>query len=245
MLKLFEDRLLLPTDATIGLDRSVVIVIKSLHKRLVYAFARRGFLCNNNKMKTQLFIDGENFLYKIEDSLIKQGISKSKLRLENIDLKKLLTLALPDTKIDILHYYAAKLRFHNESPQKSKELILKQRILKTNLEKQGFTFILAGNVRPQVVKVDGKSKTIFKEKGVDVRIAVDLVAQSCDKNIKTAILCSSDSDLQPAIAEVRKRGIEVIYLGFENNPNKGLTYTTNRTILFRNSEIVQVVPLMQ
>lgn len=68
---------------------------------------------------------------------------------------------------------------------------------------------------------------------------------SCDKHIDTAILCSSDSDLQPAVAEARKRDIEVIYLGFENNPNKGLTYTTNRTILFRNSEIVQVVPLLK
>lgn len=55
---------------------------------------------------------------------------------------------------------------------------------------------------------------------------------------KTIILCSSDSDLQPAIAEVKKRGVEVIYLGFENKPNKGLTYTTSRTILLRNSEVI-------
>lgn len=61
---------------------------------------------------------------------------------------------------------------------------------------------------------------------------------ACDKELKTAILCSSDSDLQPAIAELRKRNIEVIYLGFENQPNKGLTFTTNRTILIRNSEVL-------
>jgi len=28
-------------------------------------------------------------------------------------------------------------------------------------------------------------------------------------------------------------------LGFEVNPNKGLTYTTNRTILIRNSEVLE------
>lgn len=114
-------------------------------------------------MKAQLFIDGENFIYKIEESLIKQGVNKYKIRVENIDLSKLIQFALPDIKIDKLNYYSAKLQFHKDSPSKSKELILKQRILKTNLEKQGFNFILAGNVRPQVVKVDGKSKTIFKE----------------------------------------------------------------------------------
>lgn len=193
-------------------------------------------------MKAQLFIDGENFLYKIEDSLARQGKSKYKYSLENIDILKLVDFALPDFKINKLRFYSAKLRFHQESAEKSKELILKQRVLKTNLEKQGFEFVVAGNVLAQAVKIDGKTKIIFKEKGVDVRIAVDLVSLSCDKTIDTAIICSSDSDLQPAIAEIRKRGIEVIYLGFENSPNKGLTYTTNRTILFRNSEIAQVVP---
>lgn len=196
-------------------------------------------------MRAQLFVDGENFIYKIEDSLIKQGIDKDKISVENIDLKKLIKFAFPDLKINKSCYYSAKLQFHKDSAKKSKELILKQRILKTTLEKQGFDFILAGNVRPQLVKVDGKSKTIFKEKGVDVRIAVDLVSLCCDKDIDVAILCSSDSDLQPAVAEARKRGIEVIYLGFENSPNKGLTYTTNRTILFRNNEIAQVVPLIK
>jgi uncharacterized LabA/DUF88 family protein len=65
-----------------------------------------------------------------------------------------------------------------------------------------------------------------------------LVTNACDKTIKTAILCSSDSDLQPAVRETTKRGIEIIYLGFEINPNKGLSYTTSRTILIRNSEVL-------
>ena len=92
--------------------------------------------------------------------------------------------------------------------------------------------------------MNGKTKTIFREKGVDVRLAVDLVSLSCDKSIDRAIICSSDSDLQPAIAETRKRGVEVIYLGFENSPNKGLTFTTHRTVLFRNSEIAQAIPIL-
>ena len=196
-------------------------------------------------MKTYLFIDGENFIYKIEESIESQGISKHSVNIVNIDLKKLIALALPEYKLERKNFYSAKLQVHPETLTKSKKLILQQRILKTNLEKQGFEFILAGKVMPQVIKIDGKTKTIFKEKGVDVRIAVDLVSLSCDKKMETAIICSSDSDLQPAIAEVRKRGVEVIYLGFENTPNKGLTYTANKTVLFRNSEIKQVVPLKQ
>lgn len=137
-------------------------------------------------------------------------------------------------------YYSAKIRFHNENPEQSKKLILKQRIQKSNLEKSGIKVVIGGNVRPQTIQINGKKNTIFHEKGVDVQIAVDLVANACDHKIKTAILCSSDSDLQPAVKEARSRGIEIIYLGFENLPNKGLSYTTNRTILIRNSEVMDV-----
>lgn len=196
---------------------------------------------------TYLFIDGENFLFKIENALIQEGCAKDKIDSIHINLSKLLALTISDVKITKSIFYAAKLREYREFPEtlkKSKELIFKQRILKTSLEKQGFEFILAGNVRPQIVSFNSKSRVTFKEKGVDVRIAVDLVSLSCDKVIKKAVICSSDSDLQPAIAEARKRGVEVVYLGFESNPNKGLMYTTNKTILFRNSEIKQCVPLL-
>ncbi len=44
-------------------------------------------------------------------------------------------------------FYAARLKEYKETIKKSKELIAIQRRLKTNLEKQGFDFIIAGNVR--------------------------------------------------------------------------------------------------
>ncbi|MGI6335340.1 MAG: NYN domain-containing protein [Minisyncoccales bacterium] len=80
---------------------------------------------------------------------------------------------------------------------------------------------------------------MFKEKGVDVRIGVDMIALACDKKFDSIILGSSDSDLQPAIKEVIKRGVECIYLGFETKPNKGMTCKTSRTILIRNSEVLK------
>jgi len=86
---------------------------------------------------------------------------------------------------------------------------------------------------------NGKKILVFKEKGVDVKIAVDMVSSSCDKKTKEIILASSDSDLQPAIKEVRARKIMCVYLGFESQPNKGLSYSTNRTILIRNSEVLE------
>jgi uncharacterized LabA/DUF88 family protein len=192
-----------------------------------------------------LLIDGENFLFKVKQVLQHEQIDKHSFNLPNIQLTKLISKVFSeykDLKIKEQRYYSAKLSVNEDSKVKSLQLIRSQRNLKTNLEKQGFTFILSGNVRAQKVLLNGKSKTIFKEKGVDVKIAVDMVSIACDKLFDTIILCSSDSDLQPAIHEVKRRNIEVIYLGFEMIPNKGLTYTSNKTVLFRSPEILNSLP---
>lgn len=199
------------------------------------------FYCYNPIMSnTILYIDGENIKHYLKTVLKHAGIPDKKLNLEKFDYSALFDQVLKGISISTKRYYSAKIRFHPDNSVKSKELILKQRIQKSSLEKQGIKVIIGGNVRPQDVTLSGKKKTVFHEKGVDVKIAVDLVANACDKTISTAILCSSDSDLQPAVQEAKQRGIEIIYLGFEMGPNKGLSYTTDRTILIRNSEVLDV-----
>ena len=187
--------------------------------------------------KAILFIDGENFLHKIGEVIGKEAKSKRIVKAIDIDLNKLFEKPLKGIVVSQRIFYGAKLRYHPDTPRKSKELIKNQRKLINNLSKLGYEVVMAGNVRGQ--RVNGK--VMFREKGVDVKIAVDMISGACDGKLKTAILCSSDSDLQPAIAELRKRKVEVIYLGFEISPNKGLTYTCNRTILLRNSEIVEAL----
>lgn len=182
-----------------------------------------------------LFIDGENFLHKVEGVLKEAGVDKNKVDLASIDLNRLFKEALRGFEISRKIFYTARLHVHPDTKGKSQKLIKSQRKLRNQLVKRDYEFIIAGNVRAQ--RVD--NKVVFREKGVDVKIAVDLVSLACDKKLDSAILCSSDSDLQPAIKELRERGVEVVYLGFETSPNKGLTYTTNRTILLRNHEVLE------
>lgn len=188
--------------------------------------------------KCILFIDGENFLHKVEDVLKEEGIEKDKIDLALIDLNKLFKEPLKGFKVSRKIFYVSRLHFHPETKKKSLELIKLQRKLRNHLVGQGYEFVIAGNARAQKVG----DKIIFREKGVDVKIGVDLVAFACDKKMETAILCSSDSDLQPAVAELKIRKVEIVYVGFETNPNKGLSYTTNRTILLRNPEVIAACP---
>ncbi len=189
-------------------------------------------------MSQILFIDGQNFINKLEEALRENKIKAVKWK--NFDFRGLFDAVLKGMKIERKIFYFSKLSEHPDTRDKSKELIETWRLLKTHLEsqRQNFEIIIAGRVRGQYEGKGSKKILVFREKGVDVKIAVDMVSFACDKKLKTAILASSDSDLQPAIKELRNRKTEVIYLGFENSPNKGLTFTTNKTILIRNSEIL-------
>lgn len=189
-------------------------------------------------MKTILYVDGRNFLGKLEDVFQKE--KRSAPIWEMYDFRGLLNNVLTGLKIDERVFYFAKIKEHPDTKEKSQKLISERRLLKTHLEKLGFKVVLSGAVRGNYKKkYKGKDILVFKEKGVDVSIAVDIVVAACDDELKTAILGSSDSDLQPAIRELNKRNVESIYLGFEIMPNKGLTATTKRTILIRNSEVLQ------
>lgn len=191
-------------------------------------------------MSNILFIDGRNFITTID--FVVNLNKKQKVDFSIYNFKGLIDKVLNGIKIDRRIFYFGQLTKHSETLEKSEKLIEEQRKLKTHLEKQGFEVILAGRVRGHIEKCFMGHETLtFKEKGVDVKIAVDMITLVCDGELKTAIIGSSDSDLQPAIKELTKRKVERIYLGFENNPNKGLTFTTNRTILIRNSEVLEFV----
>lgn len=193
-------------------------------------------------MKTILLIDWENFRNYAKQSL------PTEITQETIwgkyDFKGLFNLVLDGYKIDKVIFYLSRIKQHDKTKEKSKKLIEEQRLLKTHLERQEFKVIFAGQVRGYEEIIKGffnKKILIFKEKGVDVKIGVDMVSFSCDKLFDQIILGSSDSDLQPAINESKRRGVKIVYLGFENGPNKGISYNTHKTILIRNQEIKKFI----
>jgi len=74
-------------------------------------------------------------------------------------------------------------------------------------------------------------KKIYKEKGTDVKIAVDLVIGAADNYYDTAILVSSDTDLIPAIRYVKYRKKKLEYVGFAHAPSLGIQKHADFSIL--------------
>lgn len=67
-----------------------------------------------------------------------------------------------------------------------------------------------------------------REKGIDVKLATDLIVGAIDNKYDAAIIVSSDSDLIPAIDWVRHRGRKKVeYIGFsipdDENPKNSTT----------------------
>lgn len=125
-------------------------------------------------------------------------------------------------------FYVATVRENIES----KEAMINQTTVFSNLIKSGNWKILTSKLktRTEKIKIDkrvsnyenilksGIKEIIYtrsKEKGIDVKIAVDLIMGALDNKYETAILVSSDTDLIPALDLVRfrfKKKIE--YIGF-------------------------------
>ena len=181
-------------------------------------------------MSTILFIDGQNFLKRLEETLKEENILHENEKPDwcNYDFSGLFKKVLQDLRVDHKFFYLSKITQHSKTEEKSKELIERQRLLKNHLERQDFKVIKAGRVRGYLQEINNNQKLLFKEKGVDVRIAVDIIIMSLlDRKADNIILASSDSDLQPAIKEIRNRSkVPITYLGFEMILNKGLAYTT-------------------
>ena len=98
-------------------------------------------------MKIILFIDGRNFLDKIRSAVGRKDVDFS-----IYNFKGLIDKVLLEIKIDEKIFYFGKLIEHPDTIEKSRELIEKLRLLKVNLEKQGFKVILAGRVRGHIEK---------------------------------------------------------------------------------------------
>ena len=73
----------------------------------------------------------------------------------------------------------------------------------------------------------------LREKGIDVKIATDLIVGAVDDKYDTAIIVSSDTDLIPAIDWVRGRKKKKIeYIGFSLVDSHGKTQSTVPTVTF-------------
>ncbi|MDP3093498.1 MAG: NYN domain-containing protein [bacterium] len=165
----------------------------------------------NPKEKVAVYIDGSNFYGYLKDKEVNfpKGVK--------FDFKSFVDFLVGDRICVSKRYYTGVFR-NLDGTEKSQQLVYGQQKFFTNLGKDGFT-IKRGRIMPI-----GK---IYKEKGTDVKIAVDLIVGAIDNVYDTAILVSSDTDLIPAIRYIKYKERKLEYVGFSHAPSLGMQKYAN------------------
>lgn len=150
-----------------------------------------------------LIIDGSNFYHRLKEMDLKN--------LLNFDYEKFSKFLAGERKIALKKYYIGTIRTERNNP-KSYDLWKNQRTLLGMLQKQGWQMGFG-----HMLKTDA-----YREKGVDVLMAVDLLVGAYEDKYDTAILVSSDTDLIPAIQKIRSMKKKLEYIGFSSKPSHAM-----------------------
>lgn len=174
--------------------------------------------------KTIVFIDGSNFYYRLK--YLSRNFKN--ISLLKFNYKKFCQWLCRDFDLVDIRYYIGAVRQRKNNP-KSAKLYASQQKLFFNLSKQKVK-IITGQL------IQHKDKT-YHEKGVDVRIAVEMIRFARQNKFDTAFLISSDTDLVPAVEEVFSFGKKVKYICAPDCQSFGLTKTTGDYLVLREDDV--------
>lgn len=179
------------------------------------------------KKKVAVFIDGSNFYFKLK-TLVPHKMDLIHYRYRDL-IKNYLNA---DETLSYIGYYVGVVRDDgkHKNSAKAQDLRRHQQQLFAELRKQKIEI-----VRGYLLDYDGR----FMEKGVDVRLAIDIVTMAYEKQYDTAFVVSSDTDLIPAIQKAQSRKREVVHIGFEHQPSLALIRYASRTRVINRKEAEQ------
>lgn len=179
-----------------------------------------------------VFIDGNNFYFKLKDLFFSAG-NIQKRRLLDFDYTKFSKwLVKPNIPIEIRYYIGAVKRQKND---KSEKMYADQQRLIAKLQNQRVIITLG-----QLIRHPDKT---FHEKGVDVRLAVEMIRFAREDKYDVAYLISSDTDLVPAVEEIKSFGKKVTYVGVAKGQSFGLSRVSDDVLLLRVENVEKFVKI--
>jgi len=165
--------------------------------------------------KAFVFIDGSNFYHRIKS--IAQYFTKEtgdEFSTSRFNFRGFCKEIVGTNNLLEIRYYIGQIKRPNPSAknnQKAQQLYDDQQRLTRYLQNE--------NIIVRFGKLI-KSAGSYHEKGVDVQIAVEMIRFARQDKYDVAYLVSSDTDLVPAVEEVKDLGKEVVYVGVKRIPDK-------------------------
>ena len=173
------------------------------------------------KRRVAICIDGSNFYFKIKSLGVRN--------LRKYDYRGLCDSLTGGRNLRYIGYYIGVVRAAVDDA-KSQELRINQVILFNHLLSPKQRILIR---KGYLMKNDG----VYHEKGVDVKIATDLLVGAYENLYDDAIVISSDTDLLPAIHKVKEKGKTVEYIGFCHQPALALQAVASKSKLLSIEEL--------
>lgn len=192
----------------------------------------------------KVLIDGENLRHQLAHILKSKNLIKSKNGYFKFNLKDFFSDLLDDKNLDIV-YYTTRVRNPTFKVPVALQKNIKQitdanRKWLSDLTNQNIKIVKAGYLRVRESNSCihcGKKTLVLQEKGVDVRVATDLV--QCQKNNKQVALVSSDSDLTPAMSATKNEGVYIYYICYSGWLNRSVASQAHKTITFDDKLVIK------
>lgn len=200
-------------------------------------------------MSTVVYIDGQNFLYKVAEILLAANLISDKQDLTSIDINLLISTFIKNDGLEI-RYYGVKRIYRNDNYgeeilEKSIRFSDSLRRFKNYLAKNNIKYIPKGSLKVRITdecKNCGYIDYKFQEKGVDVGLAVDLVCDALEHNVDHIILLSSDTDLLPALQIIKEKTRQTILYRLQKSSYHLARQNRRPSFLLRKSTSHQRLP---
>ena len=193
----------------------------------------------------QIFIDGENLRHRLVSVLFQEKLIHDRDEIYAVDIRKLITQALRQEP-DSIRYYTTNIQQPNfEIPELLTHKIhaiqeAHERWLEM-LDNQAIDTVKAGNLK---VKQSnrcyhcGRRTMVLQEKGVDVRLAAEVVMAATHDGERDIVVLSSDADMIPALEIARKGGAKVTYMCFDEEVNESMVAATDVLVTYDRQHII-------
>ncbi len=180
-------------------------------------------LFKEKRERTAVYIDGSNFYKYLKDEEISfpKGVK--------FDFRAFSDFLVGDKRECVSKRYYTGIFSNVDNTQKSIELVKGQQKFLSKIEDEGF--VVKGG---KIIRHDDGT---FKEKGTDVKIAVDSIVGAVDNLYDTAIVISSDTDLIPAIRYIKYKQKKIEYVGFSHGPSLAMQKYADLSILLLSQDI--------
>lgn len=196
----------------------------------------------------KVFIDGENMRHRLVSVLLNAQKIEDSEDYFKTDIRKLITDALRKSgeSPEEISYFTTRIRQPDfDIPEKLRGKITSiqesHRRWIAELTNQGVRVVKAGMLKVHENSPCyhcGRRTMILQEKGVDVRMATEMVMAAVHDEVKTIVALSSDADMIPALEVVKRFDTKIIYMCFDEERNDALSIVSDQTVTYSRQDII-------